>query len=206
MQINKNDYTAAEISYNDARELYETLAKSNPDTFLPNVAITLNNLGVLQSYKNDYAAAVMTFNKALEIYEMLAKSNPDSYLKDVAMTLNNLGILQINKNDYAVAEINFNEALEIRRTLAKSNPDTYLPYVAMTLNNLAELYTEFLVDKEKSVALVEEAIRILIAYISIGYCQNYLKKSFDVLNFWDIDVKNYLAENFCNHPELLDFV
>jgi len=123
-------------------EIREKLALSNPDTYLPDLAETQNNLGAFYHSKNDYAAAEKAYLRALEIWEKLALSNPDTYLPYVAMTQNNLGIFYKDKNDYGAAEKAWLLALEIREKLALSNPDTYLPYVAATQNNLGVFYAD----------------------------------------------------------------
>ena len=125
--------------YEKTLNSYRDLAETNPQTYLPDVAMTLNNLANLQFDKNDYAGAEQGYREALQIRRDLAKTNPQTYLPDVAMTLNNLAVLQKAKNDYARAEQGYREALQIGRDLAKTNPQTYLPYVATTLNNLAVL-------------------------------------------------------------------
>ncbi len=115
-------------------------AKANPDAFLPDVAMTLNNLANLHSDLNRFEMAEKEYKEALEIRRKLAEANPDAFLPDVAMTLNNLAILHSDLNRFEVAEEEYMEALEIRRKLAEANPDAFLPYVAGTLNNLAGLY------------------------------------------------------------------
>jgi tetratricopeptide (TPR) repeat protein len=125
-----------------ALNAYRELAASNPQTYLPDVAMTLNNLANLQSDRNDYESAEKGYREALQIRRELASSNPQTYLPYVAGTLNNLAVLQSDRNDYESAEKGYREALQIRRELASSNPQTYLPYVAGTLNNLAVLQSD----------------------------------------------------------------
>ena len=135
-----NDYSLAETTYKRALDIRERLAKENPITYEPDVAITLNNLAVLYSEINDYSLAETTYKRALDIRERLAEENPSTYKSDVAMTLNNLAILYKAKNDYSSAKIAYKKALEIRERLAEENSGKYEADVASTLNNLANLY------------------------------------------------------------------
>ena len=106
------------------------------------VAMTLNNLGILDSEQNRKEEARKAFEEALGIYRELAQKNPDIYLPDVAMTLNNLGILHREQNRKEEARKAYEEALRTYRQLAQNNPEIYLPDVAMTLNNLGILHSD----------------------------------------------------------------
>ncbi|SFV89327.1 hypothetical protein MNB_SUP05-SYMBIONT-5-542 [hydrothermal vent metagenome] len=136
----QNAFKEAIINYQNSLEIYRTLAKTNPDVYQPDVAMTLNNLAVLYSNQDQNTQAKKAYDEALEIYQTLAKTNPDVYQPDVATTLNNLARLYSNQNQNTQAEKSYDKALEIYRTLAKTNPDVYQPNVATTLNNLAVLY------------------------------------------------------------------
>ena len=82
---------------------YRELAQKDPQTFLPEVALTLNNLGILDSTQNRIKEARNEYQEALKTYRELAQKNPETYLPDVAMTLNNLGILDRDQNRIAEA-------------------------------------------------------------------------------------------------------
>ncbi len=128
--------------YQQALDIYRTLAQNNPQTFLPDVATTLNNLAILHSDKNEFQKAENAYDEALGIYRKLAQNNPQSFLPNVAGTLNNLGALHKAKNKFQKAEKAYDEALDIYRKLAQNNPQSFLSNVAMTLNNLASLYSD----------------------------------------------------------------
>ena len=55
---------------------YRRLADANPDTYLPDVAMTLNNLGILYRDRHDVAAAQAAYDEALHIYRRLAGRQP----------------------------------------------------------------------------------------------------------------------------------
>ncbi|MFA8301019.1 MAG: tetratricopeptide repeat protein [Hyphomicrobiales bacterium] len=145
-----NSFSKAEKYYKKALPLAKDDAKR---------AMTLNNLGLLQSSQNDYKSALKNYEEALSIYRDLTKENPSTYLPDLATSLNNLGVLQSSQNDYKSALKNYEEALSIRRDLTKENPSTYLPYVAGTLNNLGNLQSSQN-DYKSALKNYEEALSI----------------------------------------------
>jgi tetratricopeptide (TPR) repeat protein len=59
------------------------LAQKNPETYLPYVAMTLNNLGILDSDQNRMAEARKEYEEALKIYEAFAKQDPEQFTTDV---------------------------------------------------------------------------------------------------------------------------
>ncbi|MBF0378788.1 MAG: tetratricopeptide repeat protein, partial [Desulfamplus sp.] len=185
----KNEFAAALEKYEEALQIRRELAKENPRTYLPDVAMTLNNLANLHSAKNEFAAALEKYEEALQIRRELAKENPRTYLPDVAMTLNNLANLHSAKNEFAAALEKYEEALQIRRELAKENPRTYLPDVAMTIINLSIFYLQAVPDKEKSIALAMEATELLLTvYEQIPYLENYLKTAIQILQANGVDL------------------
>jgi tetratricopeptide (TPR) repeat protein len=129
----------AEQLYQEALEIYRKLAAQNPDTFLPYVAATLNNLAVLHWNTNEMAIALSEYTEALEIRRELAKQNPATFLPDVATTLNNLAILHRNTNEIDLAMSVYQEALQIYQDFALRNPATFQPKVDSVLRNIAIL-------------------------------------------------------------------
>jgi tetratricopeptide (TPR) repeat protein len=133
---NLNRYTVARKGY----ERCLTMARQHGRD--SNIAMTLNNLGMLDRAQNRMEEARRAYDEALKIRRGLAQKNPDMYLPDVATTLNNLGNLDSDQTRMEEARLAYDEALEIYRELAQKNSDTYLHDVAMTLNNLGVLDTE----------------------------------------------------------------
>ena len=154
-----NQFNTAQPWYEESLAIHRRLAGANPDTYLPDVAMTLNNLGNLYRDRHDVAAAQAAYDEAFHIYRRLAAANPDTYLPKVATTLNNLGNLYSDRHDVAAAQAAYDEALHIYRRLADANPDTYLPDLAMTLNNLAVLYSDRH-DVAAAQAAYDEALHI----------------------------------------------
>jgi tetratricopeptide (TPR) repeat protein len=89
------------------------LAQKERGTYLPYVAITLNNLGIHDSGKNRVNEARKEYAEALKMYRELAQKQPETYLPHVAITLNNLGIFDSDKNQMNKARMEYEEALKI---------------------------------------------------------------------------------------------
>ncbi|QDU29442.1 photosystem I assembly protein Ycf3 [Anatilimnocola aggregata] len=97
----------------------------------PNVADTLNSLGILTSDQGDYPAARKYYEEALVVYRKVLGNEH----KSTAGTLNNLGILASDQGDYPAARKYYEEALAIqRKELGNEHPST-----ADTLSNLGVL-------------------------------------------------------------------
>jgi tetratricopeptide (TPR) repeat protein len=74
--------SSAQSAYEEALEIYRTLAKASPDAYLSGVAMILNNLGILYRGNNAHTKAQSAYEEALEIRRTLAKTNPDTYLSE----------------------------------------------------------------------------------------------------------------------------
>lgn len=158
LQYNKNEFAAAEQSYVQALDIYERLAQVNLQTYLPDVATTLNNLANLQSDKNELMAAEASYRRALDIQEQLAAVNPQTYLPDVARTLNNLGLLQSAKNELVAAETSYRRALDIRLAFAEVMPQAFdLPVCATNLSLIILYAAKF----ERQVGTAEDFQQII---------------------------------------------
>ncbi|SFV89425.1 TPR repeat-containing protein [hydrothermal vent metagenome] len=105
--------TQAEKAYDEALEIRRTLAKTNPDVYQPDVAMTLNNLAILYSKQNQNTQAEEAYDEALEIRRTLVKTNADVYGIDLANTLV-MGVDLFNK-----PKSNLDEA---RRLLERFEP------------------------------------------------------------------------------------
>ncbi|MDD5274362.1 MAG: tetratricopeptide repeat protein, partial [Methylovulum sp.] len=156
-----NQFSAAEARYQEALRIRRQLAKDNPTVYLPDVAGTLNNLGILAANSGRRSEAESLFQEALAIDRPLAKGNPAVYLPDVARALNNLGALvKADSGRRSEAEKLYQEALGIRRQLAKDNPAVYRPDVPMALNNLGVLVAADSDRRSEAEGLYQEALEI----------------------------------------------
>ena len=154
-----NNFNEARSHYEEALQLYRSLSARNPEAYTPEVAATLNNLGILLRRTHQFEQSQTYYEEALQLYRSLASRNPEAYTPAVAMTLNNLGILLSDTNEFEQSQTYYEEALQIRRSLASRNPEAYTPAVAMTLNNLGILLRR--THKfEQSQTYYEEALQI----------------------------------------------
>ena len=154
-----NDFEKARRHYEEVLQTLRELAQQNPETYLPKVAASLNNLGVLLRDTNDLKKAQDYQEEALQIRRELAQQNPEAYLPKVAVSLNNLGNLLRDTNNLKKAQDYQEEALQIRRELAQQNPEAYLPKVAASLNNLGNLLRDTN-DLKQAQDYYEEALQI----------------------------------------------
>ena len=154
-----NDFEKARRHYEEVLQALQELAQQNPEAYLPEVAISLNNLGVLLSDTNDLKKAQDYYEEALQTHRELARKNPEAYLPDVAASLNNLGSLLSDTNDLKQAQDYYEKALQILRELTQQNPEVYLPDVAASLNNLGVLLCDTN-DLKQAQDHYEEALQI----------------------------------------------
>ena len=154
-----NQRKEAETLYREALDIRRTLAKANPDVYLPTVAGSLNNLANLVAADiQRRKEAEILYREALDSYRTLAKANPEVHLPDVAGTLNNLGVLvSADTQRRKEAETLYREALDSRRTLAKANPDVYLPDMARILGGFGYAYLQWGEPQQASRHLQEAA-------------------------------------------------
>lgn len=120
-----NDFEKARHHYEEALQIHRELAQQNPETYLPKVAASLNNLGVLLRDTNDLKKAQDYQEEALQIRRKLAQQNPRAYLPDVAVTQQNLTILYLRLEKKEDAEKTYLEAHDIYQKLANRHPRAY---------------------------------------------------------------------------------
>jgi len=135
-------FSEAEHALTEAVKKFRALSKENPEVSLPDLATTLNNLGLLYTDTQKFSQAEKVLTDALEIYKPLAGQNPRVYTPNTAMALINLGRLYWSIQKFSQAKKVLTDALEIWKPLAEQNPQVYTYHVAMTLNNLGALYRD----------------------------------------------------------------
>jgi tetratricopeptide (TPR) repeat protein len=128
--IKKRKYGEASAAYKKALLLERILADEEPNKYLPFVALTLNNLALLDKETKRYKEALAKFKKALGIYRGLKKrlknENPDENLFNMSKALANLGSCYRDyNNQFKEAGKAYKEALGIRKRLAKKDRRKY---------------------------------------------------------------------------------
>jgi tetratricopeptide (TPR) repeat protein len=127
-----------EKSLEKCRRLYP--ADKYPDGH-PNLAVGLNNLGVLLQARGEYGRAEPLLRDVLEMRRRLYPTGkyPDGH-PNLAGSLSNLGALLHDRGEYGKAEPFLREALEMSKRLypAEQYPGGHR-YLASSLNNLGSL-------------------------------------------------------------------
>ncbi|TAL18609.1 tetratricopeptide repeat protein [bacterium] len=130
------NFREAELVYAKLLERYRELARKDPGAYLPDVAMTLNNLGILHKNTGKLKEAEGEYGEALGIYKKLAEKAPGAYLPYVAGTFNNLGLLHSNTGKLKEAEGEYAEAVSLYEKLASVYPEAYGKNLGIARRNL----------------------------------------------------------------------
>ncbi|MFZ3568774.1 tetratricopeptide repeat protein [Streptomyces sp. BH097] len=150
--------TAAHLSGRLAHH-YRALIATDPDTFLPDLALSLNNLSIRLGRLGRHEDALTAIEEAVTARRGLAKARPDAYLPDLASSLNNLAVqlARVGRQEQALTAAE--EAVTVYRKLAETRPGAHLPDLASTLNNLAIQLGGF-GRHEDALTAAEEAVTV----------------------------------------------
>jgi Tetratricopeptide repeat len=144
---------------------------AQPDSFLPDLADSLGNLGghLVELWRGDQALAAT--REARDIYRRLAAARPDVFLPDLARSLHILSdrLGNLNSREWWAVDIHLGrqeeavaaaqEAADIYRRLAAARPDAFLPGLANSLNYLGAPLSA-LGQREDALAAAQEAVDI----------------------------------------------
>jgi tetratricopeptide (TPR) repeat protein len=155
-----HDKIRAQEKFDEAIKICKQSLSKDLYEFLPELAVNLNDLGLVYCDDSKFEKSELVFKEALFLFQRLKIAYPDRYSNEIASTFNNLGncyLKFLTKEKLIEAERNFNEALGIYIELEKEHGDIYIPNIAAMLNNLGALYKtcEYFVKSENcfSVAL-----------------------------------------------------
>ena len=116
--------------------VFGELSEASPDSYRPDLAQALDNLGVRFSELEMPEEALEAAQKAVAIHRDLAAGNPDRYFPDLASSLDSLGFrfwsLGRARDALPVAQ----EAIGIYRKLAAASPDRHRVGLARALSHL----------------------------------------------------------------------
>jgi CHAT domain-containing protein len=126
----------AEVTYEEALALRRPLDDARPDVYLPDVAMTLNNLGNAQRALNRLKDAQASYQEALTVRRRLAEALPEVFLPAVAITLNCLGNVQSALNQLKDAEASYREADSLSDT-------PHVRFGTTRLTERLELYSNY---------------------------------------------------------------
>ena len=135
----QNQFRKAARVFEDNLEVLRKLAQKTPDAYEPDVANTLNNLGLLYSDTQRFAEAEKAYLEARDLYRKLAQKTPDAYEPNLAAVLNNLGVLYGDTQRFADAEKAYLEALGFYKKFAEKNPTVYQKDVQRIERLIAQL-------------------------------------------------------------------
>ena len=141
----------SEKMYLRSLDIYERLAKANPEQFEPDLARTAMSLGNFYYMNYKMAEAEKMLLRSLEIYERLAMANSAQFEPGLARTAMNLGNCYSMNQKMAEAEKMFLRSLDIQERLAMANSAQFEPDLAATAMNLGNCYSmnQKMVEAEK---------------------------------------------------------
>lgn len=137
----EKQYEDAEYYFKNALEMFRLLAQSDPTTYEPEIATTLNDLGVMYSNTKRYEECEATYKETLEIKRRIAKNGNLEQKASLAITLNNLAYLYYVTKRYPESITYYAEALDITRKLVRQNPTQYQSYLSTELYYLSSAYS-----------------------------------------------------------------
>ena len=126
----------------EAVTLYRDLARAEPARYTPNLATSLNNLGIRLGEVGEHRRALATTEEAVTLYRDLARAEPARYTPDLASSLHNLGV-QFRRVDQVDEELRVRaEAVAWWARLARLRPDEHQDIYQRERANLVKLFTE----------------------------------------------------------------
>jgi tetratricopeptide (TPR) repeat protein len=116
------------------------LAQNNKNAYLPYVATSLHNLGLLYIGSKRYTEAVKALNEALDIREKFADENPDAFNIDLCHTLIPLSGLYILTQGEESMQSNSKKSISmLNRAIALLEKYPHVPKAQMLLETAKKL-------------------------------------------------------------------
>ena len=172
---------SAEKKYKEALKVWQQLARDVPCRYFYNLANTYSELARVQSFIAQKDKAVTNYEEALTLQRVLVrhKKMHKSLLVD---TLEKLAEICIETEQLDKAENAYQEALQICRELSQEAPEDYTNYYLKTLLDLSRFYLDEHPNREKSVALAEQAMDMLPSiHLQSSVSKYYLQKAHELL-------------------------
>ena len=128
----------------DAVSVYEELTLRHPNASLyrPDLAASLNILGMINADVGFTKEAEQAAIRSVEIWQSLSEDEPGQYNIEFARALGNLGAYRRMRGQLQEAANATHQALSIYREYAYKDPDRYLVDLASALESLATTYGE----------------------------------------------------------------
>ena len=157
--MNAGHHRRALDSNQEAVTIYRGLADVDPVAYLPDLAGSLNALGLVLSRLGRREAALGPSREAVTIGKQLAEADVGADLPGLALALSNLGLLLSRLGRWEEALGPSEEAARMYRRLIEVNPDAHLFNFADSLNNLGLALVD-LGRREEALATNREAVTI----------------------------------------------
>lgn len=155
-----NDYDQAIPLFEEALSIFRKIAEANDSTFLPVVAILLNDLGDIYRLRNQLDLAEKLLKEALEIKEHLMQLGSRESIDFINSTLNNLGFVYLAKRDFHSAESIYQDALASAYAHTDANStDQSWSGLAQILANKGRFHF-YLKEYERGKEYLEESVQI----------------------------------------------
>jgi len=167
--------------FKDALNIYRKKRSEKTVVYERDIALTLNNLGVLYKTQGRFEDAREAYQEALEIREKLTQQSQEiEYKADLANTLDSLSTLLSAEGKFIEAESTYMTALAILRELSAKAPEAYERHFAETLNNLACLY--YNQNRFRDAQSIYEDVLSIYGKISIKKSNSYIYNITIILN------------------------
>ena len=102
--------------------LYRKHATASPERFVPDLAMSLNNLSYDLSATGDTNGALDAINEGVVLYRKLATANPERFEPDLARSLWGLGNIYRSLENYSDAQKCYKESIDLIRPFAEKWP------------------------------------------------------------------------------------
>jgi len=183
--IQMEEYDKAAAHYENTLEHYKALSAERPEVFLPYLASTHANIGVLLADKmKKYSEAYQANENAMSLYRELADAHPERYTHYLATAYHNAGIYTLETPSWPQAESFLSRALTLRRELEEKEKGVFSADFCATALNLLEFYQRKLEEekdldfKARGLALLKEVAGYLMDLPELPATEN-MKSDFE---------------------------
>ena len=116
--------------------IYEELVQARPDAFLPDLAMSLNNLATaLNGFLSRREEALTKAQEAVRIYEQLSKTSPDAYLPKLAMSCATRGVILSGLSRYTEAAASLALGIQLLNPYFNNSSAAFAGLMEVLFNN-----------------------------------------------------------------------
>ncbi|HAI11105.1 MAG TPA: hypothetical protein DCM28_05330, partial [Phycisphaerales bacterium] len=145
-----------------AVEIRRKLADANPDAFLPDLAMSLNNLAIQLSELGRRQEALENVQKAVEIRRKLAEANPDAFLPNLAMSYGTLGSVFTASDEHDKAAQAYAQGIEAITPCLQAIPRAFAGLATKLVSDYLEAKQKLDEEPDKTLLMpVEQVLQTL---------------------------------------------